>query len=106
MQIVFAKMTKKEILSVCFWVVILLLMVLLLNGCATTHTSIEERVGFYQANYNDCSDNEKALMLVETLKADGVGVKVLEKVNVVYVYDAVGRRIWPTDGTAVPPPTH
>jgi hypothetical protein len=57
----------------------------------------EEVASFYESNYSDTSDNDKAVMVYERLKKQGWDVDIIEqRVKVVRkIVTWNGRRIWP-----------
>jgi len=83
-------------------IVLLVFLLLCISGCDTDPVfaaSWDEMVGFYESNYPDCTPNQKALMLAETMEKEGQKGTVVRKkyeVEIIYVYDGRGTQQWPT----------
>lgn len=72
------------------------ILVLLLAGCATP--SDRDRAGFYDSNYPGLSSNERAKGLMRQLdyeKRPYTSETKTYKIKVIYVYDSLGRQIFP-----------
>jgi len=88
---------------------LLLPFLLLLVGCSTLKDMYnydykkdanywQTRASFYQTHYSECSDSDKALMLIDDIRAAGIEPKVETRsvqVISVYVFDIDGGQLWP-----------
>ena len=89
---------------------ILLLLLFLLSGCAghdlkeeydkvtNPPTNWYQQAEFYTQVYPECTNNQKALMLIEDMEREGCNYYInrkIYKIEVIYIYDDSGRQIWP-----------